>query len=336
MRYFLIAVALLLCTVNAPQPVGAIATLSISFSLSPGETYANAWAAAGPTPPIVDSPCGTNGAGVRNTQGSMVECPTGASHGTSRTATAPNNDTASARAWAQISAGVGTASAPVTISSKPQVFAGAAAYAKANSAVPVTARGAGKVGGNFTITYGSLTLNGWSEPVDNLTLIEVDDLGPHQIPDVLANVLDEDSIELLKKEGITFAKPTKVYFRIPMVLRGNKDAKVTVGKPTYLQKDLPMCPQNYKEMLQACLISEQPPSQTDFKTPCMAGGCRADELSYSLPDIYTVQLYVPGNDLSEYLSVHEIRCVKSRRPDDSPPEDGDICSLNLRIPQAQE
>jgi hypothetical protein len=348
MTYFLLAVSLLLYTLNAPQLVGATATLSVTINppLAPNETYANAWAAAGPTPAVVDPPCGTNGTGVRNSAGSKVECPTGASTGSLKSATATNGDRATASAWAQISSGVGTASAPVNIPSKPQVFAGAAAYAKANLAVPVIAKGAGKIGGNYTITYGNLTVNGWSEPVDNLTLIMVDDLGPKQIPDVLAKVLDEDSIKSLIEDGFAFAQPTRVYFRIPMVLQGNKDAKVKVGKPFYFNENLPKCPKNFQEKLQACLISEQSPSEKDFM-PCKVGAstgssksststtgnCNPDELKHSLDRTFEVKFYIPGGDLPDNVSVHEISCVKSRLPDQPPPKDRDICSLLLRPSQ---
>ena len=363
MRYFLLAVALLLCTVNNPQPVGATATLSVNINpiIAPGETYANAWAAAG-SPSIVNQPCdGARGLknGVSSTTGSLVECPPGASTGSRKSPMPPpaNGDTATAGAWAKISAGVGTASAPVNIPSKPLVFAGAAAYAKANSSVPVLARGALKKGGYLSLFYGNLTVDGWSEPVDHLTLIMVDDLGPQQIPAVLANVLDEASIKSLIDEGFTFAQPKRIYFSISMVLQGHKGAKVKVGKPFYFQDSLPTCPKDYDdgEKLEACLISEQSPSEKDF-TPCgkllslpskQGSGlaqhvmsepsrCRPDELKHSLDRMFTVELYIPGKHLSDNVSVHEISCVKSRHPNDPPPKkDDDICSLLLPIPQAQ-
>ena len=363
MTYFLLAVALLFCTFNSPQSLGATATLSVSITpaIAPGETYANAWAAAG-SPSIVNQPCdGARGLknGVSSTTGSLVECPPGASTGSRKSPMPPpaNGDTATAGAWAKISAGVGTASAPVNIPSKPQVFAGAAAYAKANSSIPTEARGALKKGGTIKIIYGNLTVNGWSEPVDHLTLIMVDDLGPKQIPAILANVLDEGSTKSLIEKGFTFAQPKRTYFSIPMVLQGNKGAKVKVGKPFYFHDSLQKCPKNYdREPFEACLISEQSPSEKDF-TPCgmllslpskpgpgfvqhiamsEAGRCRPDELKHSLDRMFTVELYIPGEDLSENVSVHEISCVKSRRPHEPPPKkDDDICSLLLHHPLEQ-
>ena len=168
---------------------------------------------------------------------------------------------------------------------------------------------------------------------------------------MLANVLDKDSIKSLIDEGFTFAQPKRTYFSIPIVLQGNKNAKVKVGKPFYFHDSLPKCPKNYdREPFEACLISEQSPSEKDF-TSCdvltskqgsglaqhvnmsEAGRCRPDELKHSLNRMFTVELYIPGKHLSDNVSVHEISCVKSRRPHEPPPEDRDICSLLLRLPQ---
>lgn len=362
MTYFLLAVLLLLCAINTPQSVGAAASVSSTINLNPGETFANAWASAGSTP-TTDPPCGTNGVGVRSSTGSKVECPAGASAGTNKSATGTNGDTARARAWAQISGGIGSANAPVNIPVKPKSFAGAAAYAKANSSVPATARGAGKVGGLFTITKGNLTLTGWSEPADNIIIIQLDNLSIHEFPDELANVLDINSIKFLKDEGFTFAKASKVYYSIPMVLQGKKGAKVKLGKPIFFTPNMPKCPDNFKMTFQelqkmqeskelqespelqatfekrlkefpACLISEHSLSEKDF-TPCKDAKCGTDELRHSLTSDSTVELFIPGRDLSENISLHEISCVKSRRPDEPPPKDRDICSLSLAVPQLQ-
>ena len=332
MTYFLLAIMLAICTVHMPQPVGAAATLAVSITpaLSPGETYANAWAAAGPTPTVAQ-PCGANGAGVRNPAGSMVECPTNASTGSLKSAVGTNGDRATARAWAKIVSGTGTASAPVIIPSKPNIFAGAAAYAKANSAVPVDARGAGKVGGNFTIRYGNLTVNGWSEPVDALVHIWVDNSAPGQLPQVLKNVLDGAEVQSLIKEGHTFAPSdtTVFYSRSLALLVGNNDTtlKVKVGKPTYFKEKLPSCSDNFEKKLQACLISEKSPSVGHFKTTCKPAKCQPDELQNRLDDIYEAKLYIPGEDLPDFVTVHEMSCVKSRGPDNPPQKNNDICSL---------
>ena len=343
MTYFLLAVTFLLCTIHAPQPVSATATLSVNITpgLNPGETYANAWAAAGPTPTVAQAcvdPVGKSG--IRSSAGSLVECPTGAKTGSLKIATAPTGDKATASAWAWISGGVGNAFAPVNIPLKPQSFAGAAAYAKANSAIPKEAKGAGKIGGVFSITYGNLTVNGWSEPVDAVTYIVVDDSPRGQLSNMLTKVLDEDSIESLKEEGYTFAQPTNVYFMIPIVLPGIPKGKPKVGKPFYFKEDLQKCPTNdilhrFQEKEKACLISEQVPSEKDF-TPCQGRRCSSDELNYSLDRTFEVKFYIPGVDLTENVSVHEISCVKSRGPNQSPPvKNDDICSLVLRIPHGQ-
>ena len=362
MTYLLLAVLLLLCAVNTPRPVGAAASVSSTINLNPGETFANAWASAGSTP-RTDPPCGTNGVGVKSSTGSKVECPTGASAGTNKSATDVNGDKASARAWAQISGGIGSANAPVNIPIKPKSFAGAAAYAKANSSVPSTAKGAGKVGGLFTITKGNLTLTGWSEPADNIIFIQLDDLPENKLPDVLANVLDVNSIKFLKDEGFTFANAEKVYYSITMVLQGKKGAKVKLGKPTFFTPNMPKCPDNFKMTFQelqnlqeskelqespelqakfekrlkefpACLISEHSLSEKDF-TPCKDAECVTDELRHSLTSDSTVEFFIPGRDLSENISLHEISCVKSRRPIEPLPKDRDICSLSLAVPRLQ-
>lgn len=336
MTYFLLAASLLLFTVNTPQPVGATTTLSVTINppLSTGETYANAWAAAGPTPTVAQ-PCGTNGTGVRHSDGSLVECPAGASTGTTKSATGGNGDKATASAWAKIDNGVGTANAPVNIPSKPQVFAGAAAYAKANLAVPVIAKGSGKIGGNFSITYGNLTVNGWSEPVDARVFLWFDNSRPDQIPNVFKNVLDGAELESLLREGYTFAPPdTTIYYSISLdLLVGNNEAdtKVKVGKPSYFKEHLPSCPNNFQQMLQACLISGKSPSERNFITTCKPGSCRPGELKNKLDDTYKTELYIPGEYLTDYVSVHEISCVKSRGPDHPPQTHDDICSLLLRF-----
>lgn len=339
MTYFLLAIMLLLCTITTttPQPVGATATLTVSGPPpGPGATYANAWAAAGPNPATLAQPsCGPSGIGIKDTTGKLVECPTGASTGTLKSVTHPSGDRATAAAWAKISGGVGTASAPVNIPVKPQVFAGAAAYAKANAPVPSVRAGAQKVGGNVTITYGNLTLNGWSEPVDHLTLIVVDNLSPGQLPDILNKILDEESITSLTRAGFEIAQPTKVYFSVQMLLPGIPGAKVQMGKPV-LYKKMGKCPDNNpnQQGLEPCLISEKSPSEQDF-TSCTAVGCKRHELKHTLNGMYETQIYLPAKDLpEETYSVHEITCVKSRPPDQPlPKKSDDICNLLIHVPQ---
>lgn len=332
MKYFLLAVMLLLCTVTAPQPVGATASVSFSGPLPPaGATYANAWAAAGPAATVkVAPPCGTGGLGKTNTTGGLVECPTGARTGTLKSADHINGDQAKAGAWAQISGGIGTASAPVNIPHKPIVFAGAAAYAKANAPSPILAIGGEKVGGNLSIMYGNLTLNGWGEPVDHLTLIIVDDLGPKQLPAILAKILDDESINSFKSEGYEIASKTTVFFSVQMLLPGSPGAKVQVGKPV-LYKKMGKCQNNSsnQEGTEPCLIFAKSPSEQDFEA-CKPSGCVLHELKHTLKTMHETQIYIPPDDVPLQFSVHEITCVKSRKPKTPLPQNSDeICELSI-------
>ena len=323
------------------QSVPAIAATELILVpapiLSPNDTYANAWAAAG-SPNTVDPPCGALGRGLTGRNGVKVTCgPKSKQVGT---------DSAVAFAEAKIVGGTATADAWVNVP-KPTVFAAGAAYAKANASIPASDAAGGLLGMNITVlTKGNLKLSGQAEPIDvSITHVLNNDNANGLLPD-LTRVLDEQSVGDLDSQGFTFTqtKTTKEYYRLEISLIGDEEGKIRI-KRKFFSSALSICEPGYESEKVPCIIEQSRPlSEKDFENSCeglkasfrkvFTKECGQHAVERESTRDVSVTLFIPFTGMEESLSLHELVCSKSREPHDPRPiGHKEICSLNLHAKQ---